>query len=139
MQPYTLFHTVISRTVILQLSYFFKKHFDEPLCLGTNALYPCVTLTCLQFLQCHQQRLNLSSTEINPGPKFDSSQIFTICHWNLNSIAAHNFSKINLLKAYLANSKTDIVCLSETYLHSSFLVNDENLQSFKKSFRIIIR
>ena len=76
----------------------------------------------------HKQRLILSKdTEVNPGLKLDSSQNFTICHWNLNSIAAHNFSKINLLKAYLTIHKTDIVCLSETYLDSSFPVNDENL------------
>ena len=77
---------------------------------------------------CHKQRLILSNNiEVNPGPKLDSSQNFTICHWNLNSIAAHNLSKINFLKAYLTIHKTDIVCLSETYLDSSFLVNDENL------------
>ena len=76
----------------------------------------------------HKQRLILSKdTEVNPGLKLDSSQNFIICHWNLNSIAAHNFSKINLLKAYLTIHKTDIVCLSETYLDSSFPVNDENL------------
>ena len=76
----------------------------------------------------HKQRLILSNdTEVNPGPKLDSSQNFTICHWNLNSIALHNFSKINLLKAYLTIHKIDIVCLSETYLDSSFLANDKNL------------
>ena len=46
--------------------------------------------------------------------KLDSSENFTICHWNLSSITAHNFSKINLLKAYLTIYKTDTVCLSET-------------------------
>ena len=25
--------------------------------------------------------------ELNPGPKSDSSQNFSICHWNLNSIS----------------------------------------------------
>ena len=76
----------------------------------------------------HKQILILSNDiEVNLGPKLDSSQNFTICYWNLNSIAAHNFSKINLLKAYLTIRKTDIACLSETYLVSSFLVNDDNL------------
>ena len=50
-----------------------------------------------------------------------------MCHWNLNAIAAHNFSKINLLKAYFTIRKADIAYLSETYLDSSFLVNYENL------------
>ena len=93
-----------------------------------NLLYSYVTITYLHFLWYHKQRLILSNDiEVNPGPKLDSSQNFTICHWNLNSIAAHTFSKINILKAYLTIHKTDIVCLSETYLDSSFLVNGKNL------------
>ena len=40
--------------------------------------------------------------ESNPGPRPNSSQSFSICHWNLNSITAHNFSKISLLRAYNA-------------------------------------
>ena len=34
--------------------------------------------------------------EHNPGPNFNSSQRFSICHWNLNNIAAHNFIKLIL-------------------------------------------
>ena len=36
------------------------------------------------------------------GPRPNSGQSFSICHWNLSSIAAHYFSKINLLRAYNA-------------------------------------
>ena len=52
---------------------------------------------------------------------------FTICHWNLNSISAHNFFKIHLLKVNLPIHKFDIVCLSETYLESDFPFDDDNL------------
>ena len=45
---------------------------------------------------------------------------FTICHWNLNSIFAHNFAKVQFLKAYLAVHKFDIASLSETHLNSSW-------------------
>ena len=55
--------------------------------------------------------------ELNPGPRPNSGQSFSICHWNLNSIAAHNFSKISLLRAYNAIHNHDIVCHSETYLN----------------------
>ena len=37
--------------------------------------------------------------ESNRGPRSNYGQSFSICNWNLNSIAAHNFSKISLLKA----------------------------------------
>ena len=60
--------------------------------------------------------------ENNPG-----RNPVTICHWNLNSISAHDFAKVQLLKAYLAVHKFDIVCLSETYLNSSFPFDDGNL------------
>ena len=38
----------------------------------------------------------------NPGPQSNSGQSFSIRHWNLNSIAAQNFSRISLVKAYNA-------------------------------------
>ena len=55
--------------------------------------------------------------ELNSGPRLNSDQSFSICHWNLNSIAAHNFSNICLLKAYNAIHTYDIIRLSETYLN----------------------
>ena len=65
--------------------------------------------------------VNLSgNAEKNPGPKSYSTQYLTICHWNVNSIAAPNFIKVALLKAYLSVHNMDILCLFETYLNSSF-------------------
>ena len=123
MRPYTLFRTAVSNS----FAALFFFYIDEPVCLGTVVLYFYVTITYLHFLWYHKQRLILSNNiELNPGPKLDSSENFTICHWNSNSIIAHNFSKINILKAYMTIHKSDIVRLSEAYLDSSFLVNDEN-------------
>ena len=39
--------------------------------------------------------------EKNPGPRHSSCENFLICHWNLNSVTAHSYVKISLLKAYL--------------------------------------
>ena len=39
--------------------------------------------------------------EIKPGPKRASTSNISICHWNLNSISAHNYTKLFLLKAYI--------------------------------------
>ena len=66
--------------------------------------------------------------ESNPGPRPNSGQNFSIFHWNLNSIAAHNFSKISLLKAYNAAHSYDIKCLSETYLNHDTLSDNDNLK-----------
>ena len=64
--------------------------------------------------------------ELNPGPKCKAAQTLSICHWNLNSICAHNFTKLSLLRAYVNIHKFDIVCFSETYLDSS--ISDESLK-----------
>ena len=66
--------------------------------------------------------------ETNPGPKRNSTETFSFCHWNLNSISSHNYVKISLLKAYITVHKFDIICLSETYLDSSTLPDDDNLE-----------
>ena len=64
--------------------------------------------------------------EMNPGPKPNHCHSFSICHWNLNSLAAHNYLAVSLLRAYVAIEKFDGVCLSETYLDSSNLSDDDN-------------
>ena len=65
--------------------------------------------------------------EENPGPKCNSNQSFSICHWNLNSITAHNYLKISLLRAYISLHNLDLVFISETYLDSTTALDDENL------------
>ena len=67
------------------------------------------------------------NVELNSGPKRASTSNISICHWNLNSISAHNYIKLFLLKAYIAIHKFDIICLSETYLDSSTTSDDDNL------------
>ena len=34
--------------------------------------------------------------EMNPGPKPNPCHSFSICHWNLNSLAARNYLKVSL-------------------------------------------
>ena len=66
--------------------------------------------------------------ETNPGPKQNSTETFSFCHWNISSISSHNSVKIFLLKPYITVHKFDIVCLSETYLDSSTRSDDDNLE-----------
>ena len=69
-----------------------------------------------------------SDVETNPGPKGNSTETFSFCHWNLNSISSHDYVKIFLLKTYITVHKFDIMCLSETYLDSNTWPDDENLE-----------
>ena len=65
--------------------------------------------------------------EVNSGPKNSVNECLSICHWNLGSISAHEYSKLFLLKAYISVHKFDIICLSETYLDSTVPLDDDNL------------
>ena len=66
--------------------------------------------------------------ELNPGPKQKQDQSLSICHWNLNSIPAHNFQKLALLQGYISSNKVDILCLPEAFLNSDISYDDNNLQ-----------
>ena len=57
--------------------------------------------------------------ESNPGPRNSKNHLPSFCHWNLNSLPVHNFSKMLLLKAYNTICKYDFICLSGTYRDSS--------------------
>ena len=69
-----------------------------------------------------------SDIETNPGPKPISGQSFSICHWNLNGISAHNYTKISLLTAYVLVYNFYIIYLSETYLNPETSTDDQNLE-----------
>ena len=70
----------------------------------------------------------IGDVQFNPGPKDKSRNVFSICHWNLNSTAAHSYAKISLLEAYISAQKFDVVCISETYLDTSTAYDSSNLE-----------
>ena len=66
--------------------------------------------------------------ELNPRPnQINSSTKFSVCHWYLNNLAAHNFEKVGLLKVYNTINKLDIIRVSESYLDSTFSSDNENI------------
>ena len=67
--------------------------------------------------------------EVKRGPKKRDSYLnLSLCHLNLNSIAAHNLSKLKkLVEAYNPKHNFDIICLSETNLDSSIQHDYERL------------
>ena len=68
--------------------------------------------------------------ELNPGPSKSKGNTVSVCHWNLNSITAHNFSKLTQLKAYISTYKYDFICLSKTFLDSSTPDNLVDIQGY---------
>ena len=72
-----------------------------------------------------KELIMFGNIKLNPGLKKDKPcDKFSQCHWNLNSIAAHDFSTLSLLEAYNTHLMYDIICLSEIYLDSSVPYND---------------
>ena len=87
-----------------------------------------VTISLLTWL--YSLLILLSSdVELNPEPKRVTISKISIYHWNLNNISAHNYSKLFLLKAYIAIRKLDIICLSETYFDYSPTSDDDSLET----------
>ena len=73
---------------------------------------------------------------LNLGPKNrNSCYSFSICHWSLNSITAHNFAKVKLFQVYNAIHDFDTICLSESYLDSSVSSDNDNL--YIKDFKLV--
>ena len=78
---------------------------------------------------CTRSSMSLQpDVEINPGPLSNCKEYLSICHWNLNSTSAHDYSKLFLLKAYIILHKFDIICLSETNLDSTVPNDDDKLR-----------
>ena len=63
--------------------------------------------------------------ELNPGPPKSFHLYFSCWHWNVYSFATDNYSKA--LKAYNSIYRYDFICISETFLDSSFESDDKNL------------
>ena len=76
-----------------------------------HSLHFMSVLLYIHYVWLYSLAIKLSGNiEENPGPKPNSCDCLSICHWNLNSIPARNFIKLPLLRAYISINKTDITC-----------------------------
>ena len=71
--------------------------------------------------------IQLGDIELNPGPKSSLLPCLYLCHWNRNSLAVHNFSKVNLLEAHNSIHSSNVICLSEAFLYSTIHLNHPDL------------
>ena len=129
---YILF-LVISLILNGVMFFHFKKFRNNNLKMGVylfTTVYVLIISILVKYHWVASRIISLSGEiEINSGPKSNAlSRCFSICHWNLNSISAHTFTKVSLLWAYISVHKFEIICLSETYLNSKISSYDENLE-----------
>ena len=61
--------------------------------------------------------------ELNPGPltanNVTHTNFLSLMSWNLNSLTAHNFLRIDLLQTYLHAHNCDLAFISESHLDDS--------------------
>ena len=113
---------------LVEIGMFFRKskvrYRDRILLPTIRLLFSCSSGFRFAFIMLIL--LTCGDIESNPGPRrCDSCYNFLICHWNLNSMTARSFKKINLLEAYNNINKFDVICLSESYL-DSFIASDNH-------------
>ena len=118
-----LLHLIIFRRKVSKhlLNYLGSYVFFLQLCIFFNTFFNFSLL------------IRCGDIETNPGPNNLLGQSFSVCQWNLNGIAAHNYVKLSMLEAYNAVYKYDVICLSETFLDSSHSNDDQslNFQGYK--------
>ena len=112
--PLYLYYALLGQTLNL-LSFLIRSKIN-------NLTEFCLSLQFLWILYFALRLLQHGDIELNPGPKY-----FSICHWNLNSLTAHNYLKVSQLQAFNLVHKFDILCISETHLDSSILKDDNAL------------
>ena len=74
--------------------------------LSSRAVHSIAVILLIHHIWLHGLMIKISGDiELNPGPKQKQDQSLSICHWNLNSIPAHNFQKLALLQGYISSNK----------------------------------
>ena len=114
----------------VEIGMFFRKskvRYRDRISLPTiRSLFSCSSGSRFVFVML--MLFTCGDIESSPGPRRrDSWYNFSVCHWNLKSMTALNFEKINLLEAYNTINKFDVMCLSESYLDSSIASDNDGL------------
>ena len=66
--------------------------------------------------------------ESHLGPKKNKEFPLSCCHWNVDSLLAHNCAKVNSLESYNSVFKYDFICISKTCLDSDISFDKNNLK-----------
>ena len=130
--PVLCFLLIVLFCILLQKCSLIWITFCAKLCLGrfrcalSSLFYLFILIYYLRW--CSSFVLLSEDIKNYPGPTSSSGQCFSICHWNLNSITAHNFAKLSLLTSYNLVHNFDIICLLEKYLNSETPPKDTILE-----------
>ena len=82
--------------------------------LSMQLICSCNPVTIISSIVAHVLICLCMYVRINPGPLSNFKEYFSICQWNFNSISAHDYSKLFLLKAFTVIHKFELLCLHVT-------------------------
>ena len=88
---------------------FIKRRFTNFLCITS---FIDVVYSTYFF---HILLLQRGHIENNPGPQKEKTKHLCCCHQNVNSLIAHNLSKLSQLKPYNSVYKHYVICIPETF------------------------
>ena len=74
--------------------------------LATRLIFHWKAIFILSLLYLCSLLLLHEDIESNPGPRNSKNHLPSFCHWNLNSLSAHNFAKMLLLKHIMLYTST---------------------------------
>ena len=100
---------------------------------ATKLMFHWEPIIILYFLYLCFLQLVHGDIKSNPRTRHSKNHLPSFCHWKLNSLPAHSFAKMLLLKACNVLYISKLLCLSETYRDSS-IPSDHNsldLESYK--------
>ena len=97
------------------------EHIRIKLSIGSCDLKVVIAMLCFLQLLFFYFSWNMGMSTSILGLRKKMQGFFSLFHWNVNSILAHN--KLSLLETYNTFHKYDILCISETYLDSSVSVD----------------
>ena len=95
--------------------------------VDSNNFFDFIVIMFIQFILVHVLLIRQNGDiEMNPWTKTNSSHSFSICHWDLNSLTAHNHLKVSLLRVLLWNLMLNVCqwpLVSEIHTSSLLSVN----------------
>ena len=71
--------------------------------------------------------LKAADIKLKLGHNKNVHSYFPYCHWNVNSLATDNDSKVLVLKSYNSTLKCDCICICETFLDFLFRLGNKSL------------
>ena len=96
-------HSMVSFFMLLIIFFLLKPKMPKGVTFSAFVMFYVICLYLLSVKWIYKIFLILLSgdVDINPGPRRNTDETFSICCMNLNSLLAYNYSKLLFLRAYI--------------------------------------